>query len=161
MKVSATNIKTGETVTKDANEADIKRMRKILEGATPGSDEKLRARLDNLDLPGEVKAALASWTDWVIKIGRRTYKIGRRLLDLFISLVSRYPSMTTAMLLGIFCWFVLSHVPFVGDLLGMAITGVLMLIGFMRDWSGSMRQDSALERELRDLMGIKVSKVTA
>lgn len=151
MKVKARNKVTGETQEMEMSKEQAQRLASSLQ--TKASPSRLKHKLDNLDIAAEVKATLWAMQDWVVVIGRRVFHVGRKLLGVLIHMVTRYPTMTAGMLLGMLCWYVLSHVPFVGDFLGAAIFAILGLLGFAADWKVLARQHPDIARELAEIFG--------
>ena len=156
MNIRAENRATGESRDINMNAAQEQQLIAALSGRT-ASERILKHKLDNLNLSAEVKSALWELKDWTIKIRSRIYYVGRKLLHILSYIVTHYPNMSASVLLGLLCWYVLSHIPFIGDFLGVTMTAILALLGYIADWKCIAAKDPAqatkIASELATLFG--------
>lgn len=146
----------GNTEARNIDNITQKELKDHFHTDTPESE--LKSKLDNLNMPGEIKARLWQLREWSMKVGRRLYRFGRKILEVAIEFVVAYPNATLALILGFLFWsLILGYLPVIGDKFGAILTLILGAIGFTKDMftqSGDKTRD--LQNKLQEVFGPRV-----
>ena len=149
----------GNTETRNVDNISEKDLKDHFHTDTPESE--LRSKLNNLNMPGEIKAWLWQLRESSMKVGRRLYRVGRKILEMAIEFVVAYPNATLALILGFLCWsLILGYLPVIGDKIAAILTLILGAIGFTKDMftqSGDKTRD--LQNKLQEVLGPRVATV--
>lgn len=113
------------------------------------TNRQLQNRLDNLPLSAEGKAFLAKFLKFTIKSGNTIIKIGKKLLEITIMLVTKLKHLTFWTVLGSVLTFVISMIPIIGPILG-AFLGPIILLGGLT--KGFYEQIKASDPSVVDLI---------
>lgn len=99
---------------------------------------RVKEYLDRTDLSADMKALLHDLARVTIKIGETVVAIGRRVLDIALGLVSRFPNAT----LGVIVAVVLAAITGAGaiPILGAFITKLMVLLGLTSGALADIRQ---------------------
>lgn len=116
------------------------------------SEANLVKSIDNLSLSSEVKMLLYELSRQVVRIGDTVLFIGRKILEISIYFVRKYPNTSTGMIVGSVIGMLAGSIPIVGWLLGWLIlplcTAIGLSVGFWKDL-----QENEFIRELNGRMG--------
>ncbi|MCP5313166.1 MAG: hypothetical protein H6955_06400 [Chromatiaceae bacterium] len=108
------------------------------------TDQQLKAHLDKLPLPAEVKAILHKIAKFSIEIGKTIIAIGKRVIEIALLVAKKFPNTTLGLIVGAILTALLALIPFIGPALS-SIIGTLATIyattrGFIDDLRSSNPQ---------------------
>lgn len=130
-----------------ANEAEADDLRRFCK--SPASRKSLGRAIEALGLSPEMKSYLKSLCDAAVKVGKRVLPVGRKMVEVLIEGIQRYPNTAAGIVIGGILGALATMIPLIGCLLGW-LTPVLMSIGgglgFLEDL-----KDARARRELRAL----------
>lgn len=129
MKIEGNDPKSGKKFSQDAPGLTQSKLEFLTELVV--SDEKLSETIDNLDVSADAKSLLYKIAKVTITVGRRVVKIGRKILDVIVSLFQEYPQAGFGMLLGAILGFLVSSIPIIGVVLGPLFTPLGMAFGLV------------------------------
>ena len=112
------------------------------------SEEALRKRIDRLDISADAKSWLFTLARKTIRVGQAVVQIGRKVLDLVITLLSEFPMTATGTMMGVIFGILLGNVPILGVVLGPILGPLAIAMGFAM---GSIQDlsNKALERRIQ------------
>lgn len=145
MIVKGIDAKTGKEVEieiRDPEPGFVDRMRNV-----DMSDDAVRRMIDKLDISADYKSLLYSLAKSTIQIGEYLVGIGRKILDLIGQVKNEYPNATFGLIFGGIVGFLISSIPFLGQVLGPIVTPLLMAFGFVAGIHQDF-QNKALERKI-------------
>lgn len=130
MRVEVVHPDTGERYVVDIpalQPADLDRM--INEFAR---DEAIRSYIEKLPISAEIKAFLFKLSKFTLKVGETIIKLGKKLLEIAIMLVTKYKGATIGLIVGALLTVVIGIVPVLGPPLSSFLGTLLMLFGFTK-----------------------------
>lgn len=101
---------------------------------------KVKAFLDGTDLSADLKALLYDVAKVTIKVGEVVVAVGRRVLDIAMTLVAKFPNMTLGVIVAVVISTVVSG--FVWPALAAALTKLLILLGLTAGAIEDIRQNA-------------------
>jgi len=128
MKVEAVDPRTGsvnELFVQASSTDDIKDLLSF-----DLSEEALKKRLDNLAVSADAKSLLFTLVKSTIKVGTVVVKIGRKFLDLIITILADFPTATTGAIFGAILGQLIGSIPVVGLVFGPFIGPLAIALGF-------------------------------
>lgn len=148
MQVEAVNPETGERF---ALELSPEELEELVRDARPRLSKKaLERKVDNLAIPADVKVSLASFTSATVKIGNAVLNIGRRVLEIVLDLVKRYPKFTFAVVLYLVGKLLVTVVPALIPMLGPLLPAMELAFAFVMDYLERRKKDAAWKGEQAD-----------
>lgn len=139
MIVEVTHPDTGETIKVDMPNLDEPTLATLQkEHAT---NQQLRGHLERLPVSAEVKAILFNLAKFTIRAGETVVLLGKKLIEIGLTLASKYPNATIGVIVAALLATLVSLVPVIGPFLS-SFLGPLMLIyglvdGFLTDFKSS------------------------
>ena len=130
MIVKATNIDTGEQYEMDIpdlKEADVEKM-----GKEFATDEQILNHIEKLNISAEIKAMLFKFAKFSISVGDKAIKIGKKIIEIVMMLVSKYKMATFGLILGAFLTLLIGSIPILGGILAGFLGPLLMLFGLTK-----------------------------
>ncbi|MGO2136110.1 MAG: hypothetical protein ACTH3S_11850 [Marinobacter sp.] len=107
---------------------------------TTNSESKIKSTLENLNISADAKSALYAIINTTVRAGRFIVKIGRKILDIVIETLRKFPNASFGLVLGGVMGILVASVPLIGAILAPFITPLAMIYGFVR----------GIERDLND-----------
>jgi len=107
---------------------------------TTNSESKIKSTLENLNISADAKSALYAIINTTVRAGRFIVKIGRKILDIVIETLRKFPNASFGLVLGGVIGILVASVPLIGVILAPFITPLAMIYGFVR----------GIERDLND-----------
>ena len=137
MIIQFTHPVTNENIEIEVDSMNIDELQELYKPKT--SEKTLLSSIQNLSLPAEAKALLLKIKDFSIQVGEVALEIGKKILELIIYFVKKYPSTTIGLLVGSFLGMLLSSIPILGWALGWLLmplcTALGLALGFWKDFS--------------------------
>ncbi len=99
--------------------------------------EALKRKLNLLNIKAGEKGLLWSLVDKTIWIGNKLLKIGQKIIEVVVYVVSKFPMTVSGLVLGLTIQMLMQAIPFLGVFLGPVVgsllTGVLFFGGMILD----------------------------
>lgn len=127
MKVVAVDSVTGKEVSATIGEPNANFFTFI--DAFDYSDEQLRSQIDKMNVSADIKALLYSFSKTTIKAGKVILKIGRKIIDILLSIIKEFPNVTFGLLFGWIVGVLISSIPILGPILGPLAKPIAMAFG--------------------------------
>lgn len=149
MRVEAVDPETGKTIEMDCVAHSHDEIRDLL--SFDLSEEALKKRLDNLAISADAKSILFTIAKTTIKVGDFIVRIGRKVLDVIISLLGEFPMASTGTIFGAIFGYLVTSIPLIGLIFGPFVGTLAIAFGFA---AGAMQDlgNKALERRIRASM---------
>lgn len=136
---------TGETIALEVGEMDVTRLQQLY--APASSESQLSQQIDNLSLPPEMKALLAKLKDFSIQVGSVALEIGKKILEVLIYFVKKFPNTSVGLVVGSVIGLMISNIPLIGwaiSWLAMPLcAGLGLAFGFWKDMKNEDLKDMA------------------
>jgi|AntAceMinimDraft_11_1070367.scaffolds.fasta_scaffold17764_2 hypothetical protein len=145
MKAIAEDLDTGEKITVDITEDHFEELRTLAEDKV--SDSKLDSYIDNLHLSADAKALVASILKASVKVGDLVIRVGKRIVELVVMLVSKFPNATFGLILGLIVGALVTSIPLLGALLGGLVAPIAAIFGLTKGYFEDLK-DQNLERKI-------------
>jgi len=149
MIVKATNIDTGEQYEidiPDLKESDVEKM-----GKEFATDEQIHHHIERLSVSAEIKAMLFKFAKFSISVGERAIKIGKKIIEIVMLLVSKYKMATFGLILGAFLTLLIGSIPLIGGVLAGFLAPLLMLFGLTKGvWEDLKKSNSDLSDSISE-----------
>ena len=150
MIIEAIDPTTGNTIHLDLADSQS---RNLVELSTERiSDNKLSSYLDNLDISADAKLLLENIRAITIKVGNAIVTIGKKILEIIVVLIKKFPNTAVGILVGLFLSILVASVPLIGTLLALTLKPWLVLFGIgvglkedLKDKSLSQMLDDAVD----------------
>jgi hypothetical protein len=147
MQAEAEDLETGEKVTVDIADDHLEDLRNLARERV--SDSKLNSYIDNLNLSADAKALIASVMQAAVKVGDLVIRIGKRIVELVVVLVSKFPNATFGLVLGLLVGALATAIPLLGAILGGLIGPIAAIFGLTKGYFEDLK-DQALERKIAE-----------
>ena len=121
---------TGEKYTMDIPNlrvSDLERMKK--EHAT---DQQIKAYIERLPVSAEIKALVFRVAKFTIVVGQTLVGIGKRVMEITMLLVNKYPNAGLGVILGALLASLIGAIPLLGAPLAAFLGPLLMLFGLSK-----------------------------
>ncbi len=147
MKAIAEDLGTGAKITVDITEDHFKELRTLAEDKV--SDSKLNSYIDNLHLSADAKKLIASILKASVKVGELVIRVGKRIVELVLMLVSKFPNATFGLILGLIVGALVAAIPLLGALLGGLVAPIAAIFGLTKGYFEDLK-DQNLERKIAE-----------
>ncbi|NVK41157.1 MAG: hypothetical protein HWE39_07920 [Oceanospirillaceae bacterium] len=145
MKVEGVDPVSGKKITEEASRLTADDVAEINRSGI--SEENLKSTIDGLNISADAKSVLYEISKSTVKAGKFILKIGRKILDIVVSLFRSYPEAGFGLILGSILGFLIGAIPIVGFILGPVVGPLFaafgLILGFQQDIS-----NKALAREI-------------
>ncbi len=111
--------------------------------------KELLSRIDNLNLSADSKALLYKMAGTAMKVGATVVKIGHKILEVVLQLVSRFPNASFGLIFGAIAGALVGGVPLIGFVLGPVVTPLLAAFGLLMGAKADFA-DAALEGRIME-----------
>ncbi|MEM6483964.1 MAG: hypothetical protein AAF662_03115 [Pseudomonadota bacterium] len=95
-------------------------------------DQQIKGYIDSLPVSAEIKALLFRITKFTIAVGGVVVRIGKRLLEITMLLVKKYPHAGLGLVLGALIASLMAAIPLLGAALAAFLGPLLMLFGLAK-----------------------------
>lgn len=122
--------KTGNIIKLEVSENELMQIQGAANEWKPTmSRDALHKFIDNLNVSIDIKALLNKLLDHAINLAGTAYAIGRKIIEMLVYFVRKFPNMAMGMLIGVVLGAIFTSIPVLGWLLGAIITPILILLG--------------------------------
>lgn len=122
------------------------------------SEETLKKRLNSLSISADAKSLLFTIAKTTIKVGTTLVKIGRKILDVIMTLVTKFPMAGAGLIFGAVFGHLVASVPIIGFAFGPFIGTLALAFGFvagaMQDF-GNIALERRIKTELASFQGLR------
>lgn len=94
------------------------------------SEDELKRRISNLAISADAKNMIFSIAKLTLVVGQTVVRIGRKVVDIVLSLIREFPTATSMAIFGAVFGFLMSSVPIIGFLMGPLIGPLAVALGF-------------------------------
>lgn len=140
MIVEAVHPETGERYTVDMPSLDAETLDQMVE--EHATDEQIKSYIERLPVSAETKALLFKLSKYTIMVGKTLFKIGKRILEIVVMLVSKYKMATFGLILGALLSYLVGLVPLIGPPLASFLGPLLMLFGVSKGVWEDLKKDN-------------------
>ena len=137
MKAFTEDFNTGKTIEVEISDENFEALQTLAQDRV--SDSKLQSYIDNLDLPADAKALIASILKTAVRVGEMVIRIGKKILEIVIMITSKFPNATFGLVLGLIVGALVTSIPLIGGLLGAFVLPIAaafgLVTGYMADLS--------------------------
>lgn len=121
---------TGKIIKFEVSEKDLEQIKNAAAQCEPiMSRDALHNFIDNLNVSIDIKALLNKLLDHAINLAGTAFAIGRKIIEMLVYFVKKYPNMAMGMLIGAVLGAIFSSIPVLGWALGSLVTPILILLG--------------------------------
>lgn len=114
------------------------------------SDDKLKSYLVNLDISADAKQLIDDLSKIVIKVGNHVIQFGKKIIEIVIMLVQKYPNTTFGLILGLIMTAIIATVPIVGWILSPLVGPLLLAVGLSLGYLEDLK-DIGLKRKVAEI----------
>ena len=137
MKAFTEDFNTGKTIEVEISDENFEALQTLAQDRV--SDSKLQSYIDNLDLPADAKALIASILKTAVRVGEMVIRIGKKIMEIVIMIASKFPNATFGLVLGLIVGALVTSIPLIGGLLGAFVLPIAaafgLVTGYMDDLS--------------------------
>lgn len=127
MTIQFTHPVTNETIEIEVDTMNIDELRELYKPKT--SEKTLLSAIQNLDLPAEAKALMLKIKNFIIQVGGIAIDIGKKILELIIYFIKKFPNASTGLVVGAFIGMLTALVPVIGTFLSSILAPLLAALG--------------------------------
>lgn len=106
------------------------------------TNEKIKSYIEQMSVSAEIKAILFKLSEFTISVGTTIVKMGKKILEMVMMLVSKYQHAAFGLLLGALLASLIAAVPLVGPPLAAFLQPLLMLFGLGKGLWEDLKKDS-------------------
>ncbi|WP_412555278.1 hypothetical protein [Shimia sp. MIT1388] len=129
MQASGVSSDTGDQMVLELSDEQTEEVFKL--ASLEFTSSELKQKIDNLDVSADVKALLYKFTTKAVRVGEKVIKIGQKILETIIRVISEYPNTTFGFIFGAIAGTLVGSVPLVGWVLGPLVTPIFMALGLV------------------------------
>lgn len=148
MRINAQDQDSGQMFSGEANQLnrlDIDQFFNLFDRTKASLDRWI----DRLNLAADAKALLSRIADITLRAGEFVIKVGRKILETIVGLISKFPKAAIGLIIGAAIGHLIALVPILGFLLGPIVTPLAMALGLALGLREDIR-DAALKRAIRE-----------
>jgi hypothetical protein len=145
MIVNAVDPETGRPIRMQCAAKSEDEIRDLL--AFDLSEDSLKRKIDALSISADTKSVLFTIAKTTIRVGAVVLKIGRKVLDIIVTILGEFPMATTGAIFGAIFGYLVTSVPIIGMIFGPFVATLAIAFGFA---SGAIQDlaNKALERRI-------------
>lgn len=140
MIVEVTHPDTGEIHTIDIPSLSTDQLDEMIKEHT--TEKQIKSYIENLSIPADIKAILYKLANFTISVGNTVVKIGKKILEIAVMLVSKYKNATFGLIIGAMITFLIGSIPMIGALLASFLGPLIMLFGLGKGVWEDLKKDS-------------------
>ena len=140
MKAFTEDFNTGKTIELEIPDENLEALQTLAQDRV--SDSKLQSYIDNLDLPADAKALIASILKTAVRVGEMVIRIGKKILEIVIMITSKFPNATFGLVLGLIVGALVTSIPLIGGLLGAFVLPIAAAFGLVTGYMDDVPDQS-------------------
>ena len=144
MKVFTKDLNTGKTIEVEIPDENLEALQALAQDNV--SDTKLQSYIDNLDLPADAKALIASILKTAVRVGEMVIRIGKKIVEIVIMIASKFPNATFGLVLGLIVGALVTSIPLIGGLLGAFVLPIAAAFGLATGYMDDLRDNSLAKK---------------
>ena len=144
MKAFTKDFNTGKTIEVEIPDENLEALKALTQDRV--SDTKLQSYIDNLDLPADAKALIASILKTAVRVGEMVIRIGKKIVEIVIMIVSKFPNATFGLVLGLIVGALVTSIPLIGGLLGAFVLPIAAAFGLATGYMNDLRDNSLAKK---------------
>ena len=144
MKAFTKDLNTGKTIEVEIPDENLEALQALTQDRV--SDTKLQSYIDNLDLPADAKALIASILKTAVRVGEMVIRIGKKIVEIVIMIVSKFPNATFGFVLGLIVGALVTSIPLIGGLLGAFVLPIAAAFGLATGYMDDLRDNSLAKK---------------
>jgi hypothetical protein len=144
MKAFTKDLNTGKTIEVEIPDENLEALQALTQDRV--SDTKLQSYIDNLDLPADAKALIASILKTAVRVGEMVIRIGKKIVEIVIMIVSKFPNATFGFVLGLIVGALVTSIPLIGGLLGAFVLPIAAAFGLATGYMNDLRDNSLAKK---------------
>jgi hypothetical protein len=144
MKAFTKNLNTGKTIEVEIPDENLEALQALAQDNV--SDTKLQSYIDNLDLPADAKALIASILKTAVRVGEMVIRIGKKIVEIVIMIASKFPNATFGLVLGLIVGALVTSIPLIGGLLGAFVLPIAAAFGLATGYMDDLRDNSLAKK---------------
>ena len=144
MKAFTKDFNTGKTIEVEIPDENLEALQALTQDRV--SDTKLQSYIDNLDLPADAKALIASILKTAVRVGEMVIRIGKKIVEIVIMIVSKFPNATFGLVLGLIVGALVKSIPLIGGLLGAFVLPIAAAFGLATGYMNDLRDNSLAKK---------------
>ena len=129
MRIDGKNPENGETITAEAPGLTSSILSAIAD--LDASDDRIREIIDQLGVSADAKSALYSVSRVTVRAGQTIVKIGRKIIDIIVTLFEEFPNAGFGAIFGAIIGFLVSTIPIFGQIFGPLLTPIFISFGIV------------------------------
>lgn len=147
MDAVAEDTETGQKVAVEVSDEQYEDLEKLAQDRV--SDERLQSFIDNLDISADAKALIASILGKAIKVGELVIRVGKRIIEIVVMLVNKYPNAAFGMILGLLVGHLVASIPILATVLGAFLPKIAAAFGLVFGYLEDIK-DQRLQRKITE-----------
>jgi hypothetical protein len=144
MKAFTKDLNTGKTIEVEIPDENLEALQALTQDRV--SDTKLQSYIDNLDLPADAKALIASILKTAVRVGEMVIRIGKKIVEIVIMIASKFPNATFGLVLGLIVGALVTSIPLIGGLLGAFVLPIAAAFGLATGYMDDLRDNSLAKK---------------
>ena len=147
MKAEAINPVTGDSIFVELLDERLSEIESLQRERI--SDGRLFSYIDQLNISADAKALIETILRSTIRVGKAVIKIGKRIIEVVLSIVSKFPNVTFGLVLGLVVYALVASIPIIGALFGGLLGPIAVLFGLVHGYFEDVK-DRNLERKIME-----------
>ncbi|MBT5235531.1 MAG: hypothetical protein HON51_09655 [Gammaproteobacteria bacterium] len=151
MIIIAEDVNSGEKIEVDVSDENLEALRSLAQEKV--SDSKLQSYIDNLDMSADAKVLIGSILKTTVKVGELIVRVGKRLVELVVMIVAKFPNATFGLILGLLVGALVAAIPFLGAILSTFVMPIAAIFGLAKGYIDDCK-DQALAHKIAEAVAI-------
>ncbi len=151
MKIIAEDVNSGEKIEVDVSDENLEALSSLAQDNV--SNSKLQSYIDNLDMSADAKVLIGSILKTTVKVGDLIIRVGKRLVELVVMIVSKFPNATFGLILGLLVGALVAAIPLFGAILGAFVMPIAAIFGLAKGYIDDCK-DLALARKIAEAVAM-------
>jgi hypothetical protein len=144
MKAFTEDPNTGKTIQVEIPDENLEALQVLAQDRV--SDSKLQSYIDNLDLPADAKALIASILKTAVRVGEMVIRIGKKIVEIVLMIASKFPNATFGLVFGLIVGALVASIPLIGGLLGAFVLPIAAAFGLATGYVNDVRDQSLAKK---------------
>lgn len=151
MKIIAEDVNSGEKIEVDVSDENLEALSSLAQDNV--SNSKLQSYIDNLDMSADAKVLIGSILKTTVKVGDLIIRVGKRLVELVVMIVSKFPNATFGLILGLLVGALVAAIPILGAILAAFVMPIAAIFGLAKGYIDDCK-DQALAHKIAEAVAM-------